>query len=304
MILETVNLTKKIKEKIILDHVNIKIDSKGIFGIIGHNGAGKTTLFKLISGLIRPSDGEILLQGCRQQFGLPRTIPIAYLVDVPNQFDWMTIQESMLFYAQIVQLKQNESKKKIQYYLDYVGLKDNTIKISKLSRGMRQKLGIAQALLSDADILLLDEPTSALEPATRKDILELLKKISENKTICVSSHMLNDLERICDHIIILNKGKVVLQDTKKNLFEKYVDNRICIEIQNEKDEVSLFNGIKQIPGVSQIIKGQDLKYIVSTNSNRDVKIELLKYIVNQNIDIVSFQPYNVSLEDIYLRMAL
>lgn len=304
MIIETVNLTKKVKSKVILENVNIKINSKGIYGIIGHNGAGKTTLFKLLAGLIRPTNGEIILHDECQEFGHPRTVPLVYLVDVPNQFEWMTVLESMKFYASIVGLTKEVAAEKIEYYLNYVELKDYTKKVGKLSRGMRQKLGIAQALLSNADIFLLDEPTSALEPAARKEVLELLQKVSHEKTICVSSHILHDLERICDHIILLNQGTVVLQDSKKNVLELYIDNRIQIELFHEEDGEKLCNGLDKILGVDRIEKYTGLRYIVKTQSNDQIRLQILKFIVDQNIDIVSFQPYSVSLEDIYLRKVL
>lgn len=212
-ILEINNLTKSFGSNKILDGINLQIPSGTIYGFIGKNGAGKTTTMKIILGLLQADEGEVLVNGEKVKFGQSATNKyIGYLPDVPEFYGYMTAKEYLMLCGKITGMSKIQIKKRSDELLNLVGLGDDKKKIKSYSRGMKQRLGIAQALLNKPKLLLCDEPTSALDPLGRNDVLEILKKIKDETTVIFSTHILSDVESICDHVAFLNGGKIVLNE--------------------------------------------------------------------------------------------
>lgn len=208
-ILSVEKVSKSFGEKQVLDQLSFEIEEHSIYGFIGQNGAGKTTTMKLILGLLPLDEGNIRVNGETVKYGQNKTNRyIGYLPDVPEYYDYMTPEEYLRLCADITGMDEREKKNQIGEMLDMVGLSDAKKRIRGFSRGMKQRLGIAQALLSSPKLLICDEPTSALDPVGRKEILDILQRVSTHTTILFSTHILSDVERICDKIGMLHNGKL------------------------------------------------------------------------------------------------
>ena len=217
-ILEIKGLCKSFGEKRVLEGVDLDIPEHSIFGFIGQNGSGKTTTMKLILGLIRADAGEIRVAGEQVRFGQSGTNRhIGYLPDVPEFYSYMTAAEYLRFCGDITGLPEDDIRSRTAELLEAVGLADEKRRIKGWSRGMKQRLGIAQALLSRPKLLICDEPTSALDPAGRHDILEILRQAREQTTVLFSTHILSDIESVSTDAAFLNGGKVVLSGSISDL---------------------------------------------------------------------------------------
>ena len=195
------NVTKKYKDKTVVDNLSLNIDKGEVFALLGANGAGKTTTIKMILGLAKVSSGNIEIE---------EGAKIGYSPETPYFPPYLTAMEVMKYYAGIEGDKTKKDKGYLKSLLDITGLEDTKIKVKNYSKGMIQRLALAQALISDPDILILDEPTAGLDALGRKHNLELLRKLKEKgKTIIINSHILHDIEAICDRGVIMKKGNVI-----------------------------------------------------------------------------------------------
>ena len=235
-ILQINNLEKRFGDKRVLKGLSLSVPEKSIFGFIGQNGAGKTTTMKMILGLMHPDAGEILVAGEKVNFGqTPTNRHIGYLPDVPEYYSFMTASEYLTFCGEITGMRPEELKPRIKELLGLVGLGNETHRIKGFSRGMKQRLGIAQALLSRPKLLICDEPTSALDPVGRKEILDILLAVREQTTVLFSTHILSDVERICTDVAFLNDGVIVMQGKISDIKAKYPSEKFRIEV----DETAL-----------------------------------------------------------------
>lgn len=195
------NVTKKYKNKTVVDNLSLDIKKGEVFALLGANGAGKTTTIKMILGLAKVSEGKITIEEGKK---------IGYSPETPYFPPYLTAMEVMSYYAGIEGDKRKKDKEYLRSLLEITGLEDTKTKVKDYSKGMIQRLALAQALISDPDILILDEPTAGLDALGRKHNLELLKKLKEQgKTIIINSHILHDIEAICDRGVIMKKGKVI-----------------------------------------------------------------------------------------------
>lgn len=195
------NVTKKYKNKTVVDNLSLSIEGGEVFALLGANGAGKTTTIKMILGLAKVSEGNITIEEGKK---------IGYSPETPYFPPYLTAMEVMKYYAGIEGDKTKKDKEYLKSLLDIIGLEDTKTKVKDYSKGMIQRLALAQALISDPDILILDEPTAGLDALGRKHNLELLKNLKEQgKTIIINSHILHDIEAICDRGVIMKKGKVI-----------------------------------------------------------------------------------------------
>ena len=200
-VLKLENVTKKYKDKTVVDNLSLNIDKGEVSALLGANGAGKTTTIKMILGLAKVSSGNIEIE---------EGAKIGYSPETPYFPPYLTAMEVMKYYAGIEGDKTKKDKGYLKSLLDITGLEDTKIKVKNYSKGMIQRLALAQALISDPDILILDEPTAGLDALGRKHNLELLRKLKEKgKTIIINSHILHDIEAICDRGVIMKKGNVI-----------------------------------------------------------------------------------------------
>ncbi|MEJ8303287.1 ABC transporter ATP-binding protein [Saccharibacillus sacchari] len=220
----------------VVHDLSFSVRERSIFGFIGQNGAGKTTTMKMILGLLPADQGEIKVNGERVLFGqTPTNRHIGYLSDVPEFYGFMTAIEYLALCGKITGMTPAAYKRKSAELLELVGLKKIDQRIQGFSRGMKQRLGIAQALLNDPLLLICDEPTSALDPVGRKEVLELLLLVKNHTTVVFSTHILSDVERICDELAFLHKGRIVSSGTLRQIKESPQHSGLKLELEFDSE---------------------------------------------------------------------
>ena len=294
------NLHKSFGKNKIINGLSMSIPENTIFGFLGKNGAGKTTTMKMILGFLKKDEGSIKVFGEEVSFGQSKTNRfIGYLPDVPEFYGYMTAKEYLNLCGAITGLSKNEIKIKSVELLELVGLRDVNKRISGYSRGMRQRLGIAQALLNSPELLICDEPTSALDPLGRKEILDIILKIRDSTTVIFSTHILSDVEAICDHVVVLDKGKNVLEgsiDELKNIKRK---NTIKIRFKS-KEELKAFKSLDKFSNLLTNEKGDTLYLTDEDNQLKD--LDILYELYKLNIFPVELKIEEPTLENIFLEV--
>ena len=238
--IETVGLRKTYGAKVALEGLSLQVPEGSIFGLLGPNGAGKTTTLKLLAGLRRPSSGKIFLFG-QDALSNPAQArkELGYLSENPAFYGWMTAREYLLFVGSFSSLSRKELRMRTEYLLTLVSLHRVREPIRNFSRGMRQRLGIAQALVSNPRLLLLDEPASALDPIGRKELLNTIGSLRGGVTVFLSTHILADAERVCDTVCILDQGKMLAQESVSSLRKRYASRTVELETVPENEELLL-----------------------------------------------------------------
>lgn len=294
------NLHKSFGKNTIINGLSMSIPENTIFGFLGKNGAGKTTTMKMILGFLKKDEGSIKVFGEEVSFGQSKTNKfIGYLPDVPEFYGYMTAKEYLNLCGAITGLSKNEIKNKSEELLELVGLRDVNKKISGYSRGMKQRLGVAQALLNSPKLLICDEPTSALDPLGRKEILDIILKIKDITTVIFSTHILSDVEAICDHVVVLDKGKNVLEgsiDQLKNIKRK---NTIKIRFKSDK-ELKAFKSLDKFSNLLTNEKGDTLYLTDEENQLKD--IDILYELYKLNIFPLEIKIEEPTLENIFLEV--
>ena len=294
------NLHKSFGKNTIINGLSMSIPENTIFGFLGKNGAGKTTTMKMILGFLKKDEGSIKVFGEEVSFGQSKTNRfIGYLPDVPEFYGYMTAKEYLNLCGAITGLSKNEIKNKSVELLELVGLRDVNKRISGYSRGMKQRLGIAQALLNSPKLLICDEPTSALDPLGRKEILDIILKIKDSTTVIFSTHILSDVEAICDHVVVLDKGKNVLEgsiDELKNIKRK---NTIKIRFKSDK-ELKAFKSLYKFSNLLTNEKGDTLYLIDEENQLKD--IDILYELYKLNIFPLEIKIEEPTLENIFMEV--
>ena len=294
------SLHKSFGKNTIINGLSMSIPENTIFGFLGKNGAGKTTTMKMILGFLKIDEGSIEVFGEKVSFGQSKTNRfIGYLPDVPEFYGYMTAKEYLNLCGAITGLSKNEIKNKSVKLLELVGLRDVNKRISGYSRGMKQRLGIAQALLNSPKLLICDEPTSALDPLGRKEILDIILKIKDSTTVIFSTHILSDVEAICDHVVVLDKGKNVLEgsiDELKNIKRK---NTIKIRFKSDK-ELKAFKSLDKFSNLVTNEKGDTLYLTDEENQLKD--IDILYELYKLNIFPLEIKIEEPTLENIFLEV--
>jgi len=301
-------LSKNYGELPALVDLNLAVPRGSVFGFLGRNGAGKTTTMRLLAGLAFPSAGRAWIDGLETTSTnrLART-RFGYLPQNPAFYSWMSAREYLDYVGQIQELPPAVRKRQIEQLLELSGLKDaSRRRIGGYSGGMLQRLGIAQALIGNPPVLLLDEPTSSLDPAGRFEVLEMISKISGERTVFFSSHILNDIERVCDRLAVLHKGRLILVSGVKELLEKYPVNAAELELDASSDGNGALAGfleaLKKHPWVANVNReGPVLRILVQ--SVPDGKRELMPLVVKFGLTVNRYEWIRPSLEEIFLQMS-
>ena len=291
-ILRIENLKKAFADKEVLKGVNLSIKSNTIYGFVGKNGAGKTTTMKMILGLLKIDEGRIFVNGKEVTYGDNETNKfIGYLPDVPEFYNYMNAREYLKLCGQISGMKSDEIKKRSDELLERVGLSGEKKKIKGYSRGMKQRLGIAAALFSRPKLLICDEPTSALDPIGRKELLEILLEAKKETTVIFSTHILSDVEKICDEMAFLNDGKIVLSGKISDIKNKNRKNRFVINSDGHNDELkNHFRCLESINADELLLKDVD-------------KLpEILGYMGSEDIIPLKIERLEPSVEDLFVEV--
>lgn len=289
------NLNKNFGSKEVLGGLDMSVPEHSIFGFIGKNGAGKTTTMKAILGLLKADSGEIYVMGERVHFGQTNTNRhIGYLPDVPEFYSYMTPHEYLTLCGEVCGMGKADIVTRSKELLELVGLERERHRIKGFSRGMKQRLGIAQALLNRPKLLICDEPTSALDPAGRKEILDILLAAKEQTTVFFSTHILSDVERICTEAAFLNDGKIAMQGTISELRNKRSSNGFIIEIEKKEVRDTLTEAFSEL----QCTKENVLVFRGDGNHFFDI----MKYISENKIPIQKIERIEPTLESLFLEV--
>lgn len=286
-ILSVDNLTKIYDDIVVVDNASCKIERGSVCGLLGPNGAGKTTLMKMIMNLVKCDGGNV---------NLDDQVKIRFLQDVPEFYDFYTVEEYLNFILDIAKYSENRDTR-INEVLSLLNLNDFRDKrIRKLSRGLRQKVGIASVIIDNPDILLLDEPVSALDPIGRKEMFDIIASLKGNTTIVFSSHILTDVERVCDHILLISRGKIILDNDLKNV--SLNKKTLLVEFKNKEDLLLIKENLSYESNFSSEV--ENCLEINSDNIDECSK-EVLKLLAQNDIVINSLSIKKDSLEEIFLR---
>lgn len=300
-VLEISGLEKRFGEKQVLRGVELTVPEKKVYGFVGRNGAGKTTTMKITLGLLEADAGNVKVCGESVHYGNTKTNRfIGYLPDVPEYYSFMTPMEYLKFCGEITGLSAKEIKTRSEEMLRLVGLGEEKRRIKGFSRGMKQRLGIAQALLGKPKLLICDEPTSALDPLGRKEILDVLVAAKEETTILFSTHVLSDVEHICDEMALLNDGKIVMQGSIEDVKKKRRSNAMEIELEKASDAEEML----RVFGKGQQNKEPQMLTVLRPGTlllgEPSMQPEILRYMADHEIAFARMEKREATLEDIFL----
>jgi len=284
-----------------VDHLDLDVPEGSIYGFLGPNGSGKTTTLKMLVGMTQPDAGTIEIFGHEVTYGTGAfREDIGFLPDVPGFYDWMTAREFLQFCGSLYHIGHSVLRPRIEDLLDMVGLtKSANKRVGGFSRGMKQRLGIAQALVNDPKIILLDEPVSALDPIGRKEVMEIIGKLAGKVTVFFSTHILADVERICDRVIIIKDGKALLEDSIDNIHARSGARTIEMEIDNG-GSATFGAWLEARPWVESLVV-ESRRIQLKVGDLAIARSEILRHVAEQELLLKKFVIAEPTLEDIFIK---
>ena len=297
-VLELKGITKRFGDRTVLHDLTLFVPEGSIYGFIGENGAGKTTTMKLITGLLASDGGEIRICGEKVAYGQTRTNRfVGYLPDVPEFYGYLTPREYLALVGGLAGVSSGELPKRANELLNLVGLSAAANRrIGGFSRGMKQRLGIAQALIHRPKLLICDEPTSALDPAGRKDIIDILRAIRSETTVLFSTHILPDIERVCDRIGLLHEGKLALSGRLEDIRAMHAKSGFVVEFA-EEGEAAAF--LKTYPGGERDTASR----LIYPTATREEMLAAMSQLGSMRICPLKIEQREPSLESLFMEAA-
>ena len=299
---EIKDLTKRYDGVTVVDHLNLHIKENEVFGLLGPNGAGKTTTILMLLGLTEPAEGTARVYGfdsTREPLKVKRLA--GYLPEQVGFYGNLTARENLTFIAELNGIGYGEANRQVDEVLEKVGLKNSAdMAAGKFSRGMKQRLGIADVLIKKPKIAILDEPTAGLDPKGINQLLDLVASLPKiGTTVVLSSHQLYQVQRVCHSIGILSKGKMVIEGSIEQLGrDALTGGNYVIEVETEQPSPELINTIKGIKGVTKV-EARENSLLISTKT--DLRAEISKTVVNNNFPLIQVKIHEFSLDDIYMK---
>lgn len=302
--IELKNVYKRYGDAIVINNMSFKIEKGEIVGFLGQNGAGKTTTMKLITGLISPSDGEVLIEG--EKLSSKNKSKIGYMPENVPLYESLSVREFIDFMAEMRGVKKGERKEVVSNIITKLNLKDVEKSIIKnISRGYKQRVSLAGTLVGNPQIVLLDEPTVGLDPKQVIEIRNLIKSLAGDHTILVSSHILSEISQMCQKVIIIDKGKLITIDSPKNLEDKLSTNKIQIIVEDPKEKIDILKN--KIPEIIKIefVKKESKKeklYEFTIKENEDIRKKIIDIAKGEGINIIELRRVESSLEDVFVSL--
>jgi ABC-2 type transport system ATP-binding protein len=301
--IETVNLTKRYGNLTAVDKLNLTVHTNTIHGFLGPNGAGKTTTIKIFVGLLRPDEGVARIFGEEVSGDKPHVrLKIGFMPELPKFPKHLKGWELLDIYGRMYGMSQQQRRDSLPRLLESVGLKgrENDL-IGKYSKGMQQRLGIAQALLNDPELIILDEPSLGLDPVGMVEVRSLIKDIAKKGiTIFLSSHLLFEVEQVCSHVTIINKGVALVSDTIENV-SRNTKAQAVLQIEVTKLTQTIVGSLKKLPFIADV-KTENNKLTLPLKTSEDVRPQVSEAITNAGGTIVSMNLHGQSLEDVFVQL--
>lgn len=306
--IEISNLVKKYGDHVAVDNLSLTIEPGKIYGLLGPNGAGKSTTMNILTGYIGATSGTVKINGY-DILDQPEEAKkcVGYLPELPPLYMDMTVAEYLKFVAELKKIEKKKRKEMINDAMEMTGVSDVSERLIKnLSKGYRQRVGFAQAVLGYPQIIILDEPTVGLDPKQIIEIRELIKKLGENHTVILSSHILTEISAVCDHVFIISKGKLVASDATENLIN-LMSTEQNIDIIAKCDEAVARQVIENVSDVKEVKFEQPeeddtVKFVVRAQKGFDIREGLFKAFCDRNITLLEMHSAVKSLEDVFLEL--
>ena len=306
--IEVKNVTKKYGKFVAVDDISFTINDGEIVGLLGPNGAGKSTTMNMLTGFIEQTEGEIIIDGYNM-LKKPKKAKreIGYMPEGVPLYSDLTVKEFITYMAEIKNVNKKERKEKIEKIIENTGLKDVQNKLTKnLSRGYKQRVSLAGALVGEPKILILDEPTVGLDPKQITEIRSLIKELGKTHTVILSSHILSEVSQICNKVIIINKGKIVAVDTPENLENKVSNNNATyVTVEDTENKMdSMKDKIKEIKAIKLIKENEDgtKDYELQAEKDVDLRKIIFKEFAKENITIFEMKKADTTLEDAFMKL--
>lgn len=299
----TINeLQKSFGSQQIISNLSLSVPEGTIFGFIGQNGAGKTTTMKMVLGLLEADKGEIFVCDKAVHFGQTATNQyVGYLPDVPEFYNYMNPQQYLALCGEIIGLSQKDIQARSTELLSLVGLNGVKKRIGGFSRGMKQRLGIAQALLTRPKLLICDEPTSALDPVGRKEILDILRKIKGSTTVLFSTHILSDVERVCDHVAVLHGGKIAVSGTLAEIKAIHGHDSLVLEFSSD-DELERFKRHEAIRPFLGNAEESERDMILHCRDMKKLQRDIILALAQIDVCPIKMECMEPSLESLFMEV--
>ena len=306
--IELKHVTKRYGAKCAVNDISFTINKGEVLGFLGRNGAGKSTTMNMITGYISASEGQILIDGM-DILEQPREAKrrIGYLPELPPLYMDMTVEEYLKFVCEIKEVRRKSQKAHLDDLYNLVKITDVRHRlIRNLSKGYKQRVGVAQALVGNPEVVIMDEPTVGLDPKQIIEIRKLISGLGENHTVVLSSHILHEVADVCDRVVIINKGQIVAQDTLANLTHSIGESiRLTVRIIGPEKPVTRM--LREIPGVKYVEtlgsrEADSVDYLVESDSKTDVRRPLVNAVLAGGYSLLMLKPMDVTLEDIFLQL--
>lgn len=303
--IEINNLVKKYGDHVAVDDLSLTVEPGKIYGFLGPNGAGKSTTMNIITGYLGATSGEVKING-HDIFKEPEEAKksIGYLPEIPPLYVDMTVREYLDFVAELKKLEKSLRKRYVEEAIETTGITDVANRmIRNLSKGYRQRVGFAQAILGYPEIIILDEPTVGLDPKQIIEIRELIKKLGEKHTVILSSHILTEISAVCDHVFIISKGKLVASDATENLVSlmsgaQEIEVTVRTDVANAQKELAAISEISKVE-----VKNEDAgELVVYAKKGADVREDVFRTLAEKHFAVLEMHTIEKSLEDVFLEI--
>ncbi|MGB9673857.1 MAG: ABC transporter ATP-binding protein, partial [Anaerolineales bacterium] len=301
-VIETFNLTKKYDRFIAVNNLNLHVEHGEVFGLLGPNGAGKTTTILMLLGLTDPTSGKVSVLGMDpSRKTLSVKSRVGYIPDTVGFYDELTARENLIYIAKLNGLSGNPAYQKIDEVLQRVGLHEEADHlVATFSRGMRQRLGVADVLIKQPQLIIMDEPTQGLDPEGAREFLDLIRDLKkEGITILLSSHLLHQVQAVCDRVGLFNKGRMVLEGSVTDLAKKVLGRAYRVILEVDGDKEMILNALQKVPG--QVgVHAKDGKYF-EVEAEHDIRPEVARVVVESGAKLLRLDVEAQSLDEIYAR---
>ena len=303
-------LSKKYARHVAVNNISFSVEKGDIVGFLGPNGAGKTTTMRILTGFMPPTAGKATVAGY-DVFEHPYEVKkrIGYLPEAPPVYGEMSVQDYLMFVARLKNVPGGEVKSRTEQVMERCSVADVKSKlISKLSKGYRQRVGLAQAIIHNPEVLILDEPTSGLDPKQITETRDLILRLAGEHTIILSTHILPEVEAICRKVIIINRGKLVATDSVEHLKHRGIGNAVQVQVDTngQADAQAVRQRLEQVSGVSKVLEktasGERLYYEVESLPDRNPRADIARSIVHAGWNLLEMKSTTLSLEEAYLQL--